>query len=108
MKRYTVELTDTAMDAIHAQLRFIAIEQRQPPHAERWLAMVWDAVDSLETFPHGQPLATENEDVPYEVRFVLAGHESLLFTIEEDQQLVRIIAMRGQGQLPISDDLPPL
>ncbi|MBL4770596.1 MAG: hypothetical protein JKY61_05530 [Planctomycetes bacterium] len=37
-----VELTDTAMDAIRAQLHFIAVEPRQPPSAEIWLAMVWD------------------------------------------------------------------
>ncbi len=108
MKRYAVELTDSAVATIHAQLRFIAVERRQPSNAERWLRMVWHAVESLETFPHGQPLPPENDHVPYEVRFVLAGHESLLFTIDEEDLTVRIIAMRGQGQLPISKDLPSI
>ena len=68
--------------------------------------MVWDAVDSLETFPHSRPTAEENDEVDYEVRFVLAGRESLLFTVDEGRQTVWVIALRGQGQLPKPENLP--
>jgi len=61
MKRYRVEVTDAAMAAIHAQARYIAVEQAQPPNAQSWLGAVWNAIDALETFPRGHPIAEEND-----------------------------------------------
>jgi hypothetical protein len=73
MNKYAVEVTDAAMAAIHAQARYIAVEQAQPVNAQSWLGAVWDAIDALETFPRAHPIAEENADVGYEVRFVRAG-----------------------------------
>jgi plasmid stabilization system protein ParE len=106
MKRYTVEVTDAAMAAIHAQARYVAIKEAQPVNAQSWLGAVWDAIDALETFPRAHPIAEENDDVEYEVRFVLAGRESLLFTVDDERATVWVIALRGQGQLPKPENLP--
>ena len=106
MKRYAVEVTDSALAAIRAQARYIAIEQGQPGNAQGWLNMVWDAVEDLETLPNARPFAEENDDVEYEVRFVLAGRESLLFTMDEEREIVWVIALRGQGRLPQPQELP--
>lgn len=94
------------MAAIHAQDRYIAVEQAQPVNAQNWLGAVWDAIDALETFPRAHPIAEENADVEYEVRFVLAGRESLLFTVDDKRATVWVVALRGQGQLPKPENLP--
>jgi hypothetical protein len=44
--------------------------------------------------------------VEYEVRFVLAGRESLLFTVDDERATVWVIALRGQGPLPKPENLP--
>lgn len=108
MKRYAVEVTATTEAAIVAQARYIAIDQQQPFNAQGWLESAWDAVDSLETMPRRCAIAAEDEDVPYEVRFVLTGSVSLLFTVDEERSTVWVIAMRGQGQLPSPERLPHL
>ena len=103
MKKNGVEVTEAAFDAISEQARYIAVDQQQPMNAEEWLQSAWEVIDSLETLPHCCAIAEENEDVDYEVRFILAGRTSLLFTVDEDRETVWIIALRGEGQLPQSD-----
>jgi plasmid stabilization system protein ParE len=75
-------------------------------NAERWIQRVWDAVDSLEQFPRRGALAEENDDVDYEVRQLLVGSSTLLFTVDDERNTVWVIALRGEGQLPRPQDLP--
>lgn len=56
--------------------------------------------------PRRFPLAPEDRLVPYEVRSALVGSVTLLFTIDDARTLVRVIGVRGQGQLPRSGRLP--
>ncbi len=51
-------------------------------------------------------MAEEDEDVDYEVRFILAGTKSPLFTVDDERQVVWIIALRGEGRLPRPESLP--
>lgn len=107
MKRYAVEVTDATEAAILAHAHYIAVDRQEPQGGLAWLESAWDAVDSLETMPKRCAIAEEDEDVPYEVRFILAGSVSLLFTVDEDRATVWVIAVRGQGQLPRPEQLPP-
>lgn len=105
-KRYSVELTDTAATAILIHARYIAEHRREPLNAERWLESVWDAVDSLECMPRRCAVAEEDEYLDYEVRAILAGSVSLLLTIDDELEIVWIVAVRGEGQLPRPEQLP--
>ncbi len=106
MKHFAVEVTDTTAAAIVDHARYIAVERQEPVNAQRWLESAWDAVDSLETMPKRCGIAPEDEDVSYEVRFILAGSVSLLFTVDEERSSVWVIAVRGEGRLPRPEDLP--
>ena len=106
MKRFAVEITDAAMAEIRDHARYIAFERFDPGNAQSWLSKVWEAVDTLDAMPRAHPIAEESEDVDYEVRFVLAGRDVLLFTVDDERDTVWIIGLRGRGRLPRPDELP--
>ncbi|MCB9918589.1 MAG: type II toxin-antitoxin system RelE/ParE family toxin [Planctomycetes bacterium] len=106
MTHYAVEVTDTAMAAIIAHARFIAIDRKEPLNAQGWLEAAWDAAQSLHAMPARCAIATETDFAPYAVRYIMAGNTALLFTIDDDHQVVWVIALRGKGQLPRPEQLP--
>ena len=103
---YTVEFTDTALDAIRAQAQYIAIDCQAPVNARRWLEQVWDVIDGLEHMPQRHNLAPESDSKTYEVRRALVGDYLILFTINEDAHKVWVIGFRHGSRLPRPDDLP--
>lgn len=107
MTRYQVQLTDTALAAIRAQGRYIAVEAQAPLNAQRWLEQVWDAVDSLEDFPRRGVRAEEDAYVEYEVRQLIVGSHLLLFTIDEEERKVWILGLRHGHRRPHADELAP-
>src|SRR5438874_866425 len=104
--RYAVEITDTAMELIRAQARYIAIDCHAPLNASRWLETVWDVIDGLEVMPARHNLAAEDAFKPYEVRRALAGDYLVLFTIDEPVRKVWVISFRHGSRLPRPNDLP--
>jgi len=106
VNRYTVEVTDTALAAIAGQARYIAVEIREPINAQRWLAQVWDAVDSLEVFPRRTATAEEDAYVEFEVRHLVVGSHLLLFTIDDERRKVLIIGLRHGHRRPRPHELP--
>jgi len=103
---YSVEITDTAIGAIQAQARFIAIDRGAPLNAGRWLERIWDAIDGLERMPQRHRLAAENAFKRYEVRRALVGKYVLLFTIDKKARKVWVIGCRHGSRLPRPQDLP--
>lgn len=106
MNEYAVELTETAETAIYDQAKFIAVVREEPLNATRWLQGIFDAIQTLETFPMRCAVALESKAVDYEVRQLPVGNAVLLFTIDEANKTVWLVAFRGQGQLASPDDLP--
>jgi len=106
MTRYAVEVTDTAMAAIAAQVSYIAFDAQAPGNARRWLEQVWDAIDSLDLLPHRAPRAEEDAYVDYDVRQLVIGSHLLLFRINEDRQTVFVIGLRHGHRRPRPGDLP--
>jgi toxin ParE1/3/4 len=104
--RYAVEITDTAMELIREQARYIAIERNAPLNASRWLEKVWDVIDALEVMPARHILAAEDAFKPYEVRRALVGEYLVLFTIDEPARKVWVIGFRHGSRLPRPNDLP--
>jgi plasmid stabilization system protein ParE len=103
---FDVEITDAALAAIRAQVKYIAIECRAPLNAGRWLERVWDAIDGLALMPERHGLAAEDEFKPYEVRRVLVGNYLILFTIEKKARKVWVIGFRHGSRLPRPGELP--
>jgi toxin ParE1/3/4 len=100
---YRVEVSGNAKAAIREYVRFIAVERKAPISAERWLAKVWDAIDSLEYFPHRCQFAPENELQTYKVRMRRVGNYLLLFTIDEATKTVHVIGFRHGHKSPLTD-----
>jgi len=104
--KYSVEVTETAFEAIRAQARYIALDCQAPLNATRWLEKIWDIIDGLEHLPHRYGLAAENAYRSYEIRRALLGDYHILFTIYERDQKVWVIGLRHRSRLPRPDDLP--
>lgn len=102
---YEVEVTSTALVAISAAAKHIAVEALAPMNAQRWLERVWDAVTSLEHFPRRAQLAPEDEYVDYEVRRLRVGSHLLLFTVDDARRTVFIIGLRHGKRLPMPNQL---
>ncbi len=106
MKRFKVEVTDTALAAIAAQARYIVESSGSNVEAQRWLERIWDAVDSLERWPRRAGLAEEDEYVEYEVRQLVIDNHLLLFTIVDERSVIRIVGLRHGHRRPRRDELP--
>ena len=104
--KYAVELADSARRQIHDCVRYIADDQKSPENAEKWLDDVWEAIDSLEVFPHGFSIAPENEYREYEIRMRIIGHHVLTYTVDEPEKVVYVIGLRHGAQLPRPAELP--
>ena len=103
---YRVRIADSALGRIHAQARYIAIEQQAPEIAASWLQRVLKAGDTLSEMPHRCPRGLEDVLFTYDIRAMLVGHFVLLFTIVEESETVWIINARHGRQLPRPDELP--
>ena len=97
---YRVEVEANTHAKIREYIRYLAIEQQAPQAAELMLRRIWDAIDSLETFPGRCPLAPENEFREPEIRMRLVGPCLILFTKDEESSLVTIIGFRHGRALP--------
>src|SRR5690606_38615478 len=97
---YRVVITAPALEAIRSYARYIAVEQRAPESAARWLGHVLDAADSLETMPRRCGLAPEDAHRPYEVRWIAAGEFMLLFTVVDESETVWVLNGRPGHRQP--------
>jgi mRNA-degrading endonuclease RelE of RelBE toxin-antitoxin system len=104
--KYTVDITESAFEAILAQARYIAVECKAPLNASRWLEKVWDVIDGLENMPKRHGLADESAFTSYPVRRALVGDYLVLFTVDEKTRTVRVVGFRHGSRLPRPDDLP--
>lgn len=64
--RYRVIITDPAFEAVLAYARYIAVEEKAPESAARWLDRVLEASETLAVMPRRCGLAPENAHRPYE------------------------------------------
>ncbi|MFA9478779.1 type II toxin-antitoxin system RelE/ParE family toxin [Phycisphaerales bacterium AB-hyl4] len=82
------------------------MEEKAPLNAQRWLEGLWDAVDTLETWPTRCSLAPENAYRPFEIRKLNHGSHLILFTINKEQATVYVIGLRHGMQEPASRGAP--
>lgn len=100
---YHVIVDSEAETAIEAYARYLAIDQQVPQAAANMLERIWDVIDSLEAFPHRCPLALENDVSPLEIRMLRIKSVLLLYTVDEDNRQVSVLAFRHGRQEPIDN-----
>ena len=103
---YRVIISDTAFESIQEYARYVAIDQRAPEAAERWLEKVFDASDTLSEMPRRCARAPEDDYRPYEIRWLGVGDFMLLFTVMEETKTVWVIGARHGRRLPRPGELP--
>lgn len=100
---YTPFVDQVAETAIDAYIRYLAIDQQAPEAASKMLGLIWEAVNSLETFPHRCPLAPENEFSTRTIRVIRVKSVLLLFSVNDEKSRVDVVGFRHGRQLPITD-----
>lgn len=103
---YRVVITDTVTELIREHARYIAVHERLPERAAKWLNKVFDAAEALAVRPRRYGYAAEHGSRPYEVRRVNVGGCQLRFTIADKQRIVYVIGFRHGHQLPRPGRLP--
>lgn len=100
MKTYRVRLSDEALAAAEAYLRYIDQEQGEPLAAWRWWQKATEAIGSLSRMPDRCPPAPENEHTELTIRMLRVDRCLFLFTVEEDSAVVQILKFRHGSQQP--------
>jgi plasmid stabilization system protein ParE len=96
MKRYSVEITTEVESSIrHA---FYYIHERSPTNALNWLAGLYRAIDTLETMPGRCALIREQEAFDEEVRELIHHSHRIIFTVDEEEAVVRVHTFRHTAQ----------
>lgn len=103
--KYRVVVTATAESQINAFIDYVANEKLEPLNAARLLEAIWEAIPTLETFPHRCPVAPESDNVSETVR-MLAVKRSLLilYTVDEAEKRVMVEGFRHGKQEPLTED----
>jgi plasmid stabilization system protein ParE len=96
---YTVYLDDGVREDMLEIAEWIARDS--PGEAARWMLRIWDAIESLRTFPERCPIWRQVESRGQEIRHLIVGDYRVLFTIDDDRVLVlhvRHAARREDGR----------
>lgn len=104
--KYHVKIMPEVEAAIFRQAEYIAVEQKSPLNATRWLERIFRSAETLELMPTRCPKAEEDAFRPYDIYKHSIDGFVLLFTIDEEKREIWVIATRGRGQLPDTHHLP--
>lgn len=101
--KYRVESAATAKADIRAQAEWLR-EQASPAAADRWLAGLYKAIDTLQTRPSRCPTASESHKFPEEIRELLHGGRNrhkyrIIFTIREHVVFVLYVRHTARDEL---------
>lgn len=82
----------------HIAGAFYHIQERSPQNARNWLKKLYDQLDTLETMPERFGVIQENDAFDVELREMLHFSHRVIFTVDHDRQVVRIVAVRHGAQ----------
>jgi plasmid stabilization system protein ParE len=112
MKRYRVMFASEALEEALAAAAYIASDA--PTTAASWYEGLQQAIDSLGSFPRRCPVAPESEFLGHELRHLTYKSHRIIFRIEQDARVVRVLHIRhakqqaiGEPARPPDADLPP-
>ena|ERR1700722_6556697 len=79
------------------------IAKDSPANAARWFERLNEAVDSLDLFPHRCGRARESDFLRLDLRQYIYGSYRIVFSIEEEAKIVRILYIRHGAQRAIGE-----
>jgi plasmid stabilization system protein ParE len=100
MKKYRVTISDEALAGVEDYLNYIADDQAAPLNAVRWWKKAIKKIFDLDQLPHRYPYAPENDFEDLTIRMVIVDRGLFLYTVDEEQAVVRVLKFRHGSQLP--------
>ena len=101
---FRVIVSETVLAAINAQVEYFISESAPPDRIQQWLLGLFDRIDGLYEWPERFPIAASVSRVAgYEVRRMNHGEYALFFRIDQEQEVVEIIAFRHGRRTPPGD-----
>ena len=91
------------IEAIEA-VDFIADEAQSPLNAVRWYEGLEKAIDGLSTFPKRCAVAPETEYLGEELRPHSYKSYRIIFRVEEQERIVRVLHVRHGAMLPLGQE----
>lgn len=104
--KYRVLILPSVEDAIDAHIDYIAHARHEPLNAQKVLDKLRQSITRLELFPNAAPYAPENDHRDYTTRMTIVAACRILFTVDEDAKVVRVVGFMHGGQMPRPNDLP--
>ena len=102
MQTYKIDITTDAFEQI--QEAYDYIHERAPQNVAVWLQKLYEDVYSLRTMPERCSLIRENDAFEEDVRQLLHFSHRIIFTVDEDQSLVKVHAIRHAAQAELKGD----
>jgi plasmid stabilization system protein ParE len=103
--KYRIELAATAKADIHGQAKWLR-EEVSPAAAEKWLAGLHKAIDTLQTRPSRCPVAAEDDKFPEGIRELLYGRggkrkhkHRIIFTVRDYTVYVLYVRHTARDEL---------
>ncbi|MEN1679694.1 MAG: type II toxin-antitoxin system RelE/ParE family toxin [Planctomycetota bacterium] len=100
MKTYRVTISDEALEGVERYLDYIEEQSGTSRVAARWWEKALAGIFSLETMPHRCPLAPEDEFAERTIRVLIVDKFLFLYTIDEEDSVVRVLDCRHGSQQP--------
>jgi plasmid stabilization system protein ParE len=99
---YRVEIAETAKADLREATRWIR-DEVSPAAADRWLAGLLKAANTLQNQPSRCPLAAESEKFPEDIRLLLHGKRHtkyrIIFTIRDDTVVILYVRHTSRDEL---------
>jgi plasmid stabilization system protein ParE len=102
VQTYKIDISTDAFQQI--QEAYDYIRERAPQNAAVWLRKLHEDVYSLQTMPERCGLIRENDAFEEDVRQLLHLSHRIIFTVHEDQSLVKVHAIRHAAQEELKGD----
>jgi plasmid stabilization system protein ParE len=101
---YAVFITPAA----EAEIRetFTYIHRDAPLNAQRWLTRLYEQIDTLELFPNRCPVAPDSEHMGQELRHLLFESHRIIFRVETEARIVRILGVRHASRRAMGEPTP--
>ncbi len=85
---FQVEITDPALADAEEYVQFIRQVRKEPEAAERWFSGLVEAIYSLEELPERCPIIAEQDEFPFEIRYLMYFSHRIIFHVEREKRCV--------------------
>lgn len=92
MKKYKVIYSRKSINKLNFIYDYIFYELKNPNAAKNIYNKIIDAVNSLDTFPLGNPIVENINNENIEIHRKLVANYSIFYTVKDDEVLVLTIA----------------